>query len=40
MKSITKEVQLLIDNAKCSGPQLETGTATNDDNVIDVKGII
>ncbi|MGC3835686.1 hypothetical protein ACPSKX_16325 [Moritella viscosa] len=39
MKSITKEVQMLIDNAKCSGPQLATCTATNDENVIDVKGI-
>ncbi|QFI39916.1 tyrosine-type recombinase/integrase [Moritella marina ATCC 15381] len=39
MKSITKEVQLLIDNAKCSGLQLATSTATNDDNVIDVKEI-
>ena len=39
MKSITKEVQQLIDNAKCSGLQLEASAATNDDNVIDVKDI-
>ncbi len=39
MKSITKEVQQLIDNAKCGGKQLEASAATNDDNVIDVKDI-